>query len=255
MARYPLNLVARIIEPIGWLVPVYFLGRTFARDGTVAGFAAWTGTGDYMAFVVSGWILSAYVSAVMWGMGFALKSEMDSGVLESNWLAPLSPTLLLAGRTVASVLYTTTTTLGFAALAVIVFGISVRGQLLPALAIMLPVVAGLYGIGFVMAGIVLRLREANTLIDTGNFLLGLLSGRDYPVRVMPAPLLMISLVLPLTYGYDGLRGAVLGTRTLLPYWGEVALSAACMVVMIAAGVWGFGRFERRSRADGALGQH
>lgn len=67
------------------------------------GFAAWTGTGDYMAFIVVGWILSAYVSAVMWGMGFSLKTEMDQGVLESNWVAPITPARLLVGRTLASV--------------------------------------------------------------------------------------------------------------------------------------------------------
>lgn len=221
----------------------------------VPGFAAWTGTGDYMAFVVAGWVLSAYVSAVMWGMGFALKNEMDSGVLESNWLAPLPPAVLLAGRTIASMTYTTITTAGFTALAVLVFGISVRGQLLAALAIMLPVIAGLYGIGFVIAGIVLRMRDANTLIDTGNFVLGLLSGRDYPVRVMLAPLLLISFMLPLTYGYDGLRAALLGTRVLLPFGLEVAVATVFMVVMIMVGVWGFGRLERRSRADGTLAQH
>ncbi|MGH2348506.1 MAG: ABC transporter permease [bacterium] len=255
MVRYPLNLVARIIEPIGWLVPVYFLSRTFARDGDVAGFAAWTGTGDYMAFVVAGWVLSAYVSAVMWGMGFALKNEMDSGVLETNWLAPQPPALLLAGRTIASVAYTTVTTLGFVGLAAVVFGISLRGQLLPALAIMLPVVAGLYGIGFLIAGLVLRMRDANTLIDVSQYILGMLSGRDYPVRVLPTPLLVVSLLLPLTYGYDGLRAAVLGTHALLPYWAELALAAVFMVIMTIVGIWGFGRFERRSRVDGTLSQH
>ncbi len=255
MVRYPLNLVARIVEPIGWLAPVYFLGRTFARDGSTPGFAAWTGTGDYMAFVVTGWVLSAYVSAVMWGMGFALKNEMDSGVLESNWLVPQPSVLLLVGRTIASVFYTTVTTFGFVVLAAFVFRISLRGELLPALAIMLPVIAGLYGIGFLIAGLVLRMRDANTLIDMSHYVLGLLSGRDYPVRVLPAPLMVLSLVLPLTYGYDGLRAAVLGTHSLLPFPAEVALAAGFMGLTAVVGVWGFGRLERRCRLEGTLGQH
>ncbi|HET6781924.1 MAG TPA: ABC transporter permease [bacterium] len=253
--RYPLNLAARIVEPIGWLVPVYFLGRTFARDGQVPGFAAWTGTTDFMAFIVAGWVLSGYVSAVTWGMGFALKNEMDSGVLESNWISPQPPVLLLAGRTIASVLATTVTSLGFGALAVLVFDISLRAQVLPALAIVAPVVIGLYGFGFIVAGAVLRMRDANTLIDTGNFILGILSGRDYPVRVLPRPLLLISLLLPLTYGYDALRAVIVGTRTLLPLPVEIGVMIVFMVVMVVLGTKTFARLERRCRLEGTLSQH
>lgn len=253
--RYPLNLMARVVEPIGWLVPVYFLGQTFARNGQVPGFAAWTGTTDFMAFVVAGWVLSGYVSAVTWGMGFALKNEMDSGVLESNWISPQPPVLLLAGRTIASVIATTLTSLGFGTLAVLVFDISLRAQLLPALAIIVPVVVGLYGFGFIVAGAVLRMRDANTLIDTGNFVLGILSGRDYPVRVLPKPLLLISLLLPLTYGYDGLRAIIVGTRTLLPLPVEVALMIVFMGGMVVLGTRIFARLERRCRLEGTLSQH
>lgn len=253
--RYPLNLVSRVVEPIAWLVPVYFLGRTFARDGQMPGFASWTGTSDFIAFVVAGWVLSGYVFAVMWGMGFALKNEMDSGVLESNWISPQPPLLLLAGRSIASVVVTTLTSLAFGALAVLVFDISIRAQLLPALMIVAPVVVGLYGFGFIVAGAVLRLRDANTLIDTGNFVLGILSGRDYPVRVLPRPLLMISLLLPLTYGYDGLRAVIVGTRTLLPLQLEVAVMIVFMVAMVALGTHIFARLERRCRLEGTLSQH
>ena len=106
-------------------------------------------------------------------MGFSLKTEMDQGVLESNWVAPVSPTVLLIGRTVASLAVTSLTTLGFLALAVPLFGVSVRGGLLAAGALALPVVISLYGFGFLLAGIVLRMRDANTLVDVGSFVLGL----------------------------------------------------------------------------------
>jgi len=255
MVRYPLNLVSRIVEPVGWLLPVYFLGRAFSPGGAAPGFAAWTGTGDYMAFIVVGWILSAYVSAVMWGMGFALKTEMDQGVLESNWVAPASPARLLVGRTLASLAVTTCTTSGFAALAVWIFDLSLRGQILPAVGFALPVVVGLYGLGFMLAGVVLRLRDANTLIDVSNFTLGLLSGRDYPIFVLPRPVMLLSLVLPLTYGYDGIRALLLGTQSLLPLPLQAAVGVVFMALMVVLGLWTLRQLEQRSRMDGSLGQH
>lgn len=255
MIRYPLNLVSRVVEPIGWLMPVYFLGRAFSGATGAAGFAAWTGTADFMAFIIVGWVLSSYVSAVMWGMGFSLKTEMDQGVLESNWVAPVSPARLLIGRTVASLAVTTLTSAAFLALAAWIFRLSFGGRVLPALGFALPVVIGLYGLGFILAGLVLRLRDANTLIDVSNFTLGLLSGRDYPVAVLPRPLLALSLVLPLTYGYDGLRALLLGTRPMLPLPLQAAVGAVFMAVMIASGLWALGRFDHRSRVLGSLGQH
>src|SRR4051812_25959713 len=79
--RYPLNAIFRVIEPVMWLTPIYFLGKSFATGGN-SGFAAYTGTGDYMSFILLGSIITSYVSAVFWGMGYSLKNEMDSGVLE-----------------------------------------------------------------------------------------------------------------------------------------------------------------------------
>ncbi len=118
---------------------------------------------------------------------------------------------------------TTVVSAVFGIFAVALFGISIRGQILPAIGFVLPVIIGLYGLGFVLAGFVLLLREANTLIDVSHFLLGLICGRDFPVLVLPRPVLLLSLVLPLTYGYDGLRALLLGTRPLAPLPVEAAV--------------------------------
>lgn len=255
MLRYPLNVASRVFEPLVWLAPVYFLGRAFSADAGAAGFAAWTGVADYMSFIIVGWVLSSYVSAVMWGMGFSLKTEMDQGILESNWVAPVSPSVLLVGRTLASVAVTSLTTLGFLALAVPLFGVSVRGGLLPAAALALPVVISLYGFGFLLAGIVLRLRDANTLVDVSNFVLGLVSGRDFPVAVLPRAVAVLSLLLPLTYGYDGIRAILLGTRSLLPLPLQGTVVVAFMAVTIVAGQYALRRLEYRTRVEGSLAQH
>jgi ABC-2 type transport system permease protein len=255
MKRYPLSLVSRIIDPIGWLVPVYFLGRTFSRGREAVGFAAWSGTGDFMSFLIVGWVVSAYVVSVLWGMSFSLKNEMDSGVLEANWVTPLSPLLLLVGRTLASMTITTVGTSVFGVLAAGLFGISIRGQIFPAICLIIPVIIGLYGIGFVLAGVVLRMREANTLIDFSNFVLELVSGRDFPVAVLPLPLFLFALLLPLTYGYDGIRALLLGTRPLASLPVEAAVVVVFMLAMLGGGSWAFHRFERHCRIHGTLAHH
>src|SRR3712207_6348067 len=174
--RYPLNALFSVVQPLMWLTPVYFLGRSFATGAGNTGFAAYAGTLDYMSFILVGAILSNYVSAVFWGMGYSLKREMDSGVLESNWLTPVPRPLFLIGQTVANLSITTLTSAGVLLLAWLLFGFRVSGNLLAAALAVLPMLIALYGFGFAFAGVVLLLREANTLVDVSDYVVSILSG-------------------------------------------------------------------------------
>lgn len=253
--RYPLNAVSSIFQPIIWLTPVYFMGQAFSVDGEAHGFAAYSGTTDYMSFILLGSALSSFISAVFWGMGYSLKNDMDAGVLEVNWLAPLPRLLLLVGRTFHSMLITSVTALLMLLVAGVLFGFQITGNIVAALLTVLPMLVGLYGFGFAFAALVLIMRDANTMVDMGSFLVSTFSGAQFPVNALPRWLMPVALALPLTYGFDAVRGWLLGTRTLLPIWVEILLLVAFMFVMIGVGVAAFRALERRVRVRGTLGQH
>jgi ABC-2 type transport system permease protein len=253
--RYPLNAVSSVMQPIVWLTPVYFMGLAFSQNGKALGFAAFSGTSDYMSFVLLGAALSNFVDSVFWGMGYSLKNDMDAGVLESNWLAPVPRPLLLVGRTLTSLLITAITSLMMLLLASLLFGFRPTGSALASLIPVLPMLIGLYGFGFAFAALVLIIREANTLVDISSFLVTIFSGSTFPVNSLPRWLLPISLALPLTYGFDASRGFLLRTPTLLPIPYEIGILVVFMFVMVYLGIVSFRRLERRVRVSGTLGQH
>ena len=253
--RYPLNAVSNVFQPIIWITPVYFMGQAFSVNGQAQGFAAYSGTGDYMSFILLGTALSNFILTVFWGMGYALKNDMDAGVLESNWLMPISRLLILIGRTLTSLLTTAITSLVMLVLAGLLFGFRPTGNVWAAFLTAIPMLIGLYGFGFAFAGIVLMMREANTLVDVGSFLVQGFSGANFPVQSLPSWLIPISLMLPLTYGFDAVRGFLLHTNTLLPLHVEVILLIVFMFVMLWFGAWFFHRIERKVRTLGTLGQH
>jgi len=253
--RYPLNAVFRVVQPIMFLTPIYFLGRSFATPRGNTGFSAYAGTTDFMSFVLVGALLSNYVSAVFWGMGFSLKTEMDSGVLESNWLLPVPRPLFLIGQTMASLAITTLTGAGVLLLSWLLFGFRITGNLLPAVLVLVPMLVALYGFGFAFAGLVFLLRDANTLVDVSDYLVSLLSGSQFPVQVLPRYLLPVALAIPLTYGYDAVRGYLLGTRTLFPLDAELAILLVSMVLMVGLGYTIFRLVERHCRQLGTIGKH
>ncbi|HSM25551.1 MAG TPA: ABC transporter permease [Anaerolineaceae bacterium] len=253
--RYPLNAVSLIFQPIIWLTPIFFLGQAFSINGEAIGFAGYSGTSDYMSFIIIGAAISNFLSAVFWGMGYSMKEDMDAGVLESNWLTPTSRILMLVGRTLNNILVTTITSIGTVILAAFLFGFSISGNILPAVLTLIPVLLGLYGFGFAFASLVMIVREANTMVDIGNFLVDFFSGSRFPVNALPRWLLPISLSLPMTYGYDAIRGWILNTNTILPIKLEIGIILISMVVLIILGILSFNALERKVRIKGTLGQH
>jgi pimeloyl-ACP methyl ester carboxylesterase len=51
-------------------------------------------------------VLGNFINAVFWGMGYALKNDMDAGVMESNWLTPIPRLLILVGHSITGVALT-----------------------------------------------------------------------------------------------------------------------------------------------------
>jgi len=253
--RYPLNAVSSVFQPIIWITPVYFMGKAFSTNGHASGFAAYSGSGDYMSYILLGTVLTNFIMTVFWGMGYALKNDMDAGVLESNWLAPVSRLLILVGRTLTSMLTTTITSAAMLMLGAALFGFRPTGNTVAALLTAIPMLVGLYGFGFAFAGIVLLMREANTMVDVGSFLVQGFTGTTFPVRSLPYWLIPVSLMLPLTYGLDAVRGFLLKTQTLLPINVEIIILIVFMFVMLWMGAQFFYQVERRVRTLGTLGQH
>ena len=253
--RYPLNAVSNVFQPIIWITPVYFMGKAFSTNGQATGFAAYSGSGDYMSYILLGTVLTNFILTVFWGMGLALKEDMDAGVLESNWLTPVSRLLILVGRTLTSLLTTTITSLVMLGIGAALFGFKPTGSTLAAFLTAIPMLLGLYGFGFAFAGIVLLMRDANTLIDVGSFLVQGFSGTNFPVKSLPYWLIPVSLMLPLTYGLDAIRGLLLKTNTLMPINIEIIILIVFMFVMLWGGAQIFYRVERRVRSLGTLGQH
>ena len=253
--RYPLNAVSTVLQPVIWLAPVYFMGKAFSTNGQALGFAQYSGTPDFTSFIILGYVLGNFINAVFWGMGYALKNDMDAGVMESNWLTPVPRLLILIGHSLTNLFVTTLTSLAMLIVAGLIFGFHPTGNVLSAILVIIPMLLGLYGFGFAFAALVLIVREANTMVDISNFLVSLLSGTDFPVTALPKWLLPISLALPLTYGLDAARTYLIGTRTIMLVQWEITLLILFMFSMLWLGSQAFKSLERRVRRLGTLGQH
>ena len=244
-----------MFQPLIWITPVYFMGLAFSSNGKALGFAQYSGTTDFMSFILLGTVLENFINAVFWGMGFALKNDMDSGVMESNWLTPIPRLFILVGHSVTNLVVTAITSTGMLLLGGLIFGFHAGGDVLSAFLPIIPMMIGLYGFGFAFAALVMIMREANMLVDISSFLVQLFSGSNFPVNALPRFLLPVALALPLTFGLDSVRASLIGTTPLLPLNWEMVLLILFMFVMLGIGTAAFRSLERRVRMLGTLGQH
>jgi ABC-type polysaccharide/polyol phosphate export permease len=116
-------------------------------------------------------------------------------------------------------------------------------------------IVGMVGVAYILAAVVLLIREANFFIDCTNFLFSTASGVAFPVTLLPGVFVPVALALPTTYAMDLLRQHAIGARPAvdpaLEYIGLLATTA----VLYPIGRWAFARAELTMRRRGTLAQY
>lgn len=254
--RYRFNAVNQVIQPIYQvLLPGLLLGATFAIGGETVGLEASAGTTDVAAYLFLGMLALTLASAGFWDVAFSIKNELDAGTLEPAWLTPTRRETFVVGQTLAGIVVALVTTAVLLAVGSLLFGASFA----PRVAILVPVLAlasvGVLGIGYLVAAIVLRMRDANLFVDAADFLFVTLSGAAFPIVVLPDLVEWLAYLLPTTHALDIVRVVALGTRPLLPIGVEWGLLAATSIALVVVGRRAWLASERRMRVQGTLGQH
>lgn len=253
--RYPVNFIMTLFDPLMWLSPFYFMGKSFSSGGRLEGFEKYTGNSDYMSFLVIGFMVSSYVAMVFWTMGFSLKEEMRQGVLESNWSAPVNRIVLMISKSTFQFCATTFEVILTGIICHFAFGFKINSGLLKAIGFLIPGIIGMMGLGLIIGSLVLLAKEANGIIDISNALVSAFSGSYFPVKVMSKGFLFISLVLPLTYIYDSSRAILINQTPLMPLTKEFIIILISMVGFMFVGSFVFMKVEKRCRELGVLGTH
>jgi ABC-2 type transport system permease protein len=254
--RYKLWVPSMIFNPLyQGIIPAFLFGSAFAVGGRQVGLASSIGTEDLAGFLFMGGVVSSIVGVAFWTMAMSLRNEMDMGTLEPSWLTPTRRETLIIGRAIQGVIIVALVQAALFAIGIAFFGLHVRAEALRALPAIAVALVALVGVGYLVAAMVLLAREANFLVDTTNFLFGMLSGVAFPITVLPLGLQAISVLLPTTWAVEILRHDAIGARPILDPALEHAILLASAAVLIPLGLWAFGRADRHIRVHGTIAQH
>jgi ABC-2 type transport system permease protein len=253
--RYPMELIFTFFIPFVFLLPTYFLIRSFAPDGSSAGLASWIGSSDFFGFYMIGVIVGYILMTVFWGIGFSLKRLMDIGLLETVWVCPISKVTYIVGESLFSVLRLIYEVAVIIVLFRYVLGMATPAGVWKAVPYFLPFLFLVYGFGIAFASIVMLVKDANNLVDTTSFLMNTLTGTRNPPQVFPKYILVISLAIPITYFLDVIRVHAMDIEPLVPYAVEVGVFLGASLVFPILGIWFFRYTDRRCRIKGNLHVH
>ncbi|RMG95808.1 MAG: ABC transporter permease [Chloroflexi bacterium] len=219
ISRYPGQMAMEVIIPIIFAAMPMLLGQATAGDNAAANFQANTGTANYFAYLLIGASTFTIVANAFWHIAYWVRFEQETGTLEAVYLTPTSSLTLAAGVA----LYSAVRGVGSALIAYFLGALIFRfnpltGNLLLALLFLFVGLIPLYGLTFLFGALVLKVKEANALINLMQWVVSLLMGIFFPVTLFPPWLRFIAQLFPPTWMVNGVRSALLGIGYFLENW-------------------------------------
>lgn len=230
--RSKARLFSSIGQPLLFLVALWFgFGPIFARAGG----------GDYLEFLAPGIIAMSVLFSAMF-MGIEVIWDRQFGFLKETLVAPVSRLEIMVGRTLGGA--TVAVAQGIVIfLVTLLMGFRPDAAMLPVALLFLFMIGTLFtALGTAIAS---RMEDMHAFPVIMNFIimpLFFLSGAIFPLDGLPRTVALLTKVNPLTYGVDGLRGALTGVSHL-GIGLDLLVLACCVVAVFVTGAALFSSIE------------
>lgn len=231
------------------LAVFYFIARTF-RHARIVNLS---GAPSYFAFAAVGLAITVVLQSASIGLARRIREEQLSGTLEVLLAHPLSSAQLSLGLAGFPFLFAILRAGLYLAVASPWLDLGrVRTDWLGVAIAFAAVAAAVTAIGIALGAMVLVFKRSEVLGSVVAFALGALGGAYFPVRVLPAPLRDLTVLVPTRAGFEAVRHALfLGGSWAVPTLELVGFAAIGLPVAIRI----FGAAIEHNRRAGTLSQY
>lgn len=266
-----LKLVTRYVSIPGMLsfnlaVPFFFVLSSWIVATIISGpsghsayFTSLTGMNDYLAYLTIGFAFNTFIFSTAFGGAHAIRGEQEQGTAEVVFLTPGNKVAWLMGKMFGGQVFAI---FGFMILlgsGFVLFGY--RPQAFPdipaaSLAITLSIVA-MAALGFVLAGVCFFAKREEEISQVLWPVFTFFCGLAFPVQILPTWGQEIAYLIPLTYGVDATRRALM----LGLGFGDAVTVQELLILLLQAfillplGLLIFSRLEKEARRSGTLGTY
>ncbi len=227
------RVVGSLGQPLLFLLALGFgLGPIFRKAGE----------GSYLQFLAPGVVGMAVLFTAIFS-GVELIWDRQFGFLKETLVAPVPRIQIMIGRTLGGATVATLQGLIVVIIAVLA-GFRVRHYSHLPLALLFMVLIGLMftALGTAIASVLADFQGFQLIMNFLVMPIFFLSGALFPLVGLPRLLDTIARIDPLSYGVDGLRGALVGASHFGLFLDITVLCGLC-IVLLALGGWLFSRIE------------
>ena len=252
---YRMQFFLRILSVLTVVTILFFMSKIFSGF-TDPRFSQWQ---DPLPSWLTGLAVLSYFMTGFQSLANSIRQEQMQGTLESVLLTPIN----LPGVIVASSAWDFLETTFFSSLYLffgwLLFNVHYRGSFLIALIFLLLTTLVLGCLGILSASFAIVFKRG----DPFGIFLGvgsaLFSGVFFPTQLLRehagAKLGSISLLLPATYGLDGIRQVLIQGHG----WSEVSQPLITLLIFLAVllpfSLWVFGKAVKKAKSEGSLIQY
>ncbi len=225
------RIVSSLFTPLLWIVVF----------GGGLGSAVSLGGVNYQVFIFPGILtMTILFSSVFFGLYIVWDKKID--FFKEVLVAPLSRTTIFAGKMVGGSIDAL-----IQGAAMLAFGLVLKINysllsLLLAFLFMFVLASSLVSLGLIIGSNMESVEGFQLIISFLVFPMFFFSGALFPTKDLPQYFLIFTILDPVTYAVDGLRGLLLGSSQL-PIALNLMILAAFAAVMIAIGTWSFRRLK------------
>lgn len=226
------RIVGSLGQPVLFLVALGFgLGPIFQKAGQ----------GNYIQFLAPG-IISMSILFTSIFSGIEVIWDRQFGFLKETLVAPVSRFSIMLGRTLGGATVATLQGVIILLISLVIGFRLILSGILPAFLLMLLIAILFTALGTAIAS---RLEDMQGFQLIMNFLvmpLFFLSGAFFPLTGLPKTLGIIVKIDPLTYGVDGIRGALIGISHFgLPM--DFMILSILVLAVLGLGSWLFSKIQ------------
>jgi ABC-2 type transport system permease protein len=265
ITRYKGAILMEAFLPIVFAAMPVLLGTTVAaQQGVDAGqvFCNNTRIGgrcteNFKLYMLIGAATFTVVSLMLWLIGYWVRREQETGTLESLYLAPARRFWVLAGVTSYAFLRAMIAFVIAIALGSVLFQVNPLehgvGLALVFLAVgFLP----LWGLAFMFGAFIMKIKEADSVIQVLQWVLAFLMGVFYPIALLPGYMQTVAALFPPTVMTDAVRASILDISYFYgsPYASLAVLFGMALVVPLL-GYEVFEATERRLKKREGVGHY
>jgi ABC-2 type transport system permease protein len=200
---------------------------------------------SYFDFIAPGIMAMTVMMSVMTGLPAAISQEREVGTLDGMMVAPINRLSVILGKTFAQMARGILQGVLILVLSMMLFGVTIHGNILLVFALLLLGVFSFVGLGVVLTSFAKDQETAVMMMTTIMFPMMFLSGVFFPIEQMPWFMQSISKVLPLTYVADALRKVMVLGADIPAITTELSILIVFGVVMTAIAVPVFKRAMTR----------